>query len=80
MLGGEGIAIGIVEFLVREPVVPSGAVGHKAVPATGAPGLCDPCLFKDNMVDTTSLQMRTHRDPSLPGSHYQGINLNHIHT
>ena len=32
------------------------------------------------MVDTTSLQVRTHRDPGLPGSDYQGINLNHIHT
>ena len=80
VLGGKGVAIGVVEFLVREPVVPRGAVGHEAVPATGAPGLRDPRLFEDDVVDTTGLQVRTHGDPGLSGAHDQSINLHYIHT
>ena len=79
ILGGECIAIGVVKFLVREPVMPCRTIGHEAVPASGAPGLGDPAFFQNDIVTAHSGQMATDGQTCLPGTDDQRFGFSYRH-
>ena len=75
----EAVAVAILEFQHGKPVMPGRPVGHEAVPARGAPALCNTVTLDHQMVDPLFRKMRAHRQTGLAATDNDGVHVIRCH-